>query len=54
MIRGDLAIAMAREDLVLLRPAGGIEPRELERVIGRRAAADLEEWQTLQWPHLEP
>ena len=45
---------LADDDLILLRPAGGIEPRDLEQVVGRRAATAMKEGHTLQWADLEP
>jgi sialic acid synthase SpsE len=43
-----------KEDLTLLRPGTGIAPRELVRVVGRRAARDLEAGVLLQWNDLLP
>lgn len=44
--------ALGREDIALMRPGDGIPPRELEHVIGRRAARALGEGTTLQWRDL--
>lgn len=41
-----------REDLVLLRPGTGIAPKELDAVVGKRAARDLAAGTTLQWTDL--
>ena len=43
-----------KEDLALLRPGTGIAPRELARVVGRRAAHDLEAGVLLKWSDLLP
>jgi N,N'-diacetyllegionaminate synthase len=43
-----------KEDLTLLRPGTGIAPRELARVVGRRAARDLDAGVLLQWGDLLP
>jgi N,N'-diacetyllegionaminate synthase len=43
-----------KEDLTLLRPGTGIAPRELARVVGRRAARDLEAGVLLAWSDLLP
>src|SRR5581483_2330550 len=51
-LRKDAVIGAA--DVVLLRPGTGIPPRELERVLGRRAARDLEAGTLLQWKDLSP
>ncbi len=40
------------EDLVLLRPGTGILPREIEKVLTKKAARDLPQWHTLQWSDL--
>ncbi|MCL4773841.1 MAG: N-acetylneuraminate synthase [Burkholderiaceae bacterium] len=39
-------------DVALLRPGNGIVPRELDRVVGSRAARDLPAGTTLQWADL--
>lgn len=44
---------LAADDLVLLRPGNGIEPREIGQVVGRRAARDLPTGTTLLWPDLQ-
>ncbi|TCS72475.1 N-acetylneuraminate synthase [Sulfuritortus calidifontis] len=49
-VRGGQMIT--RDDLALLRPGNGIPPKQLEIVIGRRAARDIEEGTTLQWSDL--
>jgi N-acetylneuraminate synthase len=41
-------------DVVLRRPATGIAPRELEKVVGRRAARALAAGTILQWADLAP
>ncbi|MES2755189.1 MAG: N-acetylneuraminate synthase [Pseudomonadota bacterium] len=38
--------------LIMLRPADGISPAEIDRVIGRRAARDLPAGATLRWSDL--
>jgi N,N'-diacetyllegionaminate synthase len=43
---------LSREDLALLRPGDGIPPKDLEKVIGRRTAHELEEGATLHWSDL--
>ena len=43
---------LSREDLTLLRPGYGIPPKDLDRVIGRRAALALSEGTTLKWSDL--
>lgn len=43
-----------KEDLTLLRPGTGIAPRELERLVGRRAARDLGGGSLLAWADLQP
>ncbi|QPJ62391.1 MAG: N-acetylneuraminate synthase [Candidatus Nitronauta litoralis] len=40
-------------DLVLLRPGTGILPRDIEKVLTKKAAHDLPQWHTLQWSDLE-
>lgn len=44
---------LTADDLVLLRPGNGIEPREIGQVVGRRAARDLPTGTTLLWPDLQ-
>ncbi|HSW19394.1 MAG TPA: SAF domain-containing protein, partial [Ramlibacter sp.] len=39
--------------LVCRRPATGIAPRELHRVVGRRAAANIPALTVLQWAQLQ-
>ncbi len=46
--------ALTAADLILLRPGNGIPPRELDRVIGRRAARDIAAGTTLGWGDLQP
>ncbi|NUN95971.1 MAG: N-acetylneuraminate synthase family protein [Candidatus Omnitrophica bacterium] len=46
--------ALRAEDLIMKRPATGIPPTELDRVIGRRIVRDLPEDEILQWEHLAP
>lgn len=43
---------IAADLLVALRPAGGIEPDQLDQLIGRRAARDLSAGAMLQWSDL--
>lgn len=43
---------IAADQLVALRPAGGIEPDQLDQLIGRRAARDLAAGDMLQWSDL--
>jgi len=60
LVRRSVTLARARrrgerieaEDLVLLRPGNGIPPRDLARVVGRRAARDLAAGSTLVWEDL--
>lgn len=40
--------------LVCRRPATGIAPRELDRLVGRRLRGALPAFTVLQWEHLEP
>lgn len=44
--------ALTLDDLVLLRPGNGIQPGDLERVVGRTAARALAAGTTLQWQDL--
>lgn len=44
--------AIGRADIALLRPGNGIQPRDLEKIIGRHAAKDLGAGTTLQWGDL--
>lgn len=44
--------ALAEEDLVILRPGNGIQPRDLPAVIGKTVRASLEAGHTLQWDDL--
>lgn len=41
-------------DLALMRPGNGISPKFLKEIAGRKAAAHLEAWHTLQWDDLLP
>lgn len=41
-----------KDDLVLLRPGRGIAPKDLDRVVGRRAARDLPAGAVLSWEDL--
>jgi N-acetylneuraminate synthase len=43
---------LMRDDVVLLRPAGGIEPRHLPEVVGRRVARTLTAGTILSWEDL--
>lgn len=45
---------LTTDHLIMKRPATGIPPTDLGRVIGMRAARALPEDQILQWEHLEP
>lgn len=55
LLRGVAAGSVISEaDLVLRRPATGIPPRDLERVIGRRAARALPADAVLHWEDLLP
>lgn len=45
--------AIEADDVDLLRPAGGIPPRELEAVIGRRMRREVSAGTPLQWEDLE-
>lgn len=40
---------IARQDLALLRPGSGIAPKDLGKVVGKRAARDLAAGSTLAW-----
>ncbi len=44
---------IGEDDLVLLRPGTGILPRDIEKVLTKKAARDLPQWHTLQWSDLE-
>jgi len=41
------------EDVDMLRPAGGIAPKHIDLVVGRRMARDVQAGTPLQWDHLE-
>lgn len=43
---------LRREDLITMRPGTGIEPRYLERVVGRTARCDIPEGTPLTWEML--
>jgi N-acetylneuraminate synthase len=43
---------LAKDDLVLLRPGRGIAPKDLAKVVGRRAKRDLPAGATLAWEDL--
>jgi len=45
---------LAAADLALRRPATGIAPRDLEQVVGRRAARALDAGAVLRWEDLQP
>ncbi len=45
--------SIRHEDLALLRPGDGIPPKELNQVIGRRAARALDGGTTLKWSDIE-
>ncbi|MEX2137584.1 MAG: N-acetylneuraminate synthase family protein [Chloroflexota bacterium] len=44
---------IAEDNLTWKRPASGISPREINRVVGRRAAIDIAEDAILQWSMLD-
>ena len=44
---------LTAEDLKVVRPGGGIEPRYLPFLIGKKAGVDLEEDELLTWSHLD-
>jgi N,N'-diacetyllegionaminate synthase len=44
---------ISADDITLLRPGTGIQPKELEHVIGRRVARDIQAGTTLRWQDLE-
>lgn len=46
--------SISMKDVALRRPATGIAPRDLERVVGRRAARALEAGSVLRWEDLLP
>lgn len=46
--------AIGPKDVALRRPASGIAPRDIERVIGRRAARALQAGAVLRWEDLLP
>lgn len=46
--------ALTAADLVLLRPGNGIPPKDLDKVIGRRAVRDIVAGTTLEWDDLRP
>lgn len=45
--------AVTEADLVLLRPGNGIPPKDLDKVIGRRAVRDIVAGTTLEWDDLQ-
>lgn len=45
--------ALSPADLALMRPGDGIAPKDLDAVVGRRAARALEAGVTLQWADLQ-
>ncbi len=45
--------SIKEDDLLLLRPGTGILPRDIEKVLTKKAAHDLPQWHTLQWSDLE-
>jgi sialic acid synthase SpsE len=53
--RGDIACGtvLTREMLDVKRPGGGIEPAELETLVGRRSARDIEDDTPLAWDMVE-
>ena len=44
---------IAADDIDLLRPAGGILPKHVDELIGRRMGRDVRAGTPLQWDHLE-
>lgn len=40
---------MTRDNIAILRPAVGIAPKDFEMVLGRKAAMDIEQYESLQW-----
>ena len=53
---GDIAkgAVLTRQHLTVLRPATGIQPRELENLLGRVAEKEIKKGQPLQWSDLVP
>ena len=45
--------AMSRADLTAKRPGTGVPPSQIDEVIGRKAAVDLQPDVVLKWEHLE-
>lgn len=43
---------LSASDLIMKRPATGIPPNEIDKVIGQRVVRDLPEDEILQWEHL--
>lgn len=53
LVRGLMAgQTVTRDDVALMRPGNGIPPKDLDAVIGRRVARDIEDGVTLQWTDL--
>lgn len=50
-VKADTTIT--ESDLILLRPEGGISPKDMFKVIGKVAACDLQEGQSLRWNDLQ-
>jgi N-acetylneuraminate synthase/N,N'-diacetyllegionaminate synthase len=48
----EISHAIGEEDLISLRPATGISPADLPRVLGRRLGERVAAGQPLQWTHL--
>jgi N-acetylneuraminate synthase len=44
---------IASDDLTWKRPASGISPKDIASVIGKSAATDIEEDETLKWELLD-
>jgi len=45
--------ALTAENLRSIRPAGGLAPKHLTKVLGKRVKKSLKRGTPLQWPHLE-
>lgn len=44
--------ALRREDMILRRPAGGIEPAHIDELVGRKLVGPLKQGQVVAWEHL--
>jgi N,N'-diacetyllegionaminate synthase len=47
-------VVLRKEDITLLRPGTGVPPRDLNAVVGRRVARDLDAGTLLNWDDLQP